>query len=68
MAAALALNKVVQLLVDRGANLDVKNKRDVTPLGMATATQGGGPLGIFALTLEERKPTAELLRKLGATQ
>jgi ankyrin repeat protein len=68
LAAALALNKVVQLLVDRGAKLDVKNKRDVTPLGMATSSQARGPLGIFALTLDERKPTADLLRRLGATQ
>jgi ankyrin len=68
MAAALALNKVVQLLVDRGAKLDMKNKRDVTPLGMATSSQARGPLGIFALTLDERKSTAELLRRLGATQ
>jgi uncharacterized protein len=68
MAASLALNKVVQLLVDHGAKLDVKNKRDITPLGMATASQGGGPLGFFALTVEERKSTADLLRQLGATQ
>jgi ankyrin repeat protein len=68
MAAALALNKVVQLLVDRGAKLEVKNKREVTPLGMATSSQARGPLGIFALTLEERKSTADLLRRLGATQ
>jgi len=68
MAAALALNKVVQLLVDRGAKLDVKNKRDVTPLGMAISSQASGPLGFFALTLDERQSTADLLRRLGATQ
>ena len=68
MASALALNSVVQLLVDRGAKLDVKNKRDVTPLGMATSSQARGPLGFFALTLDERKSTADLLRRLGATQ
>jgi ankyrin repeat protein len=68
LAAALALNKVVQLLVDRGAKLDIKNKRELTPLGMATSTQLRGPLGLFGLTLEERKPTADLLRQLGATQ
>ena len=68
MASALALNKVVQLLVDRGAKLDVKNKRDITPLGMATSSRAGGPLGFFALTLEERQSTADLLRRLGATQ
>jgi ankyrin repeat protein len=68
LAAGLALNKVVQLLVDRGARLDVKNKRELTPLGMATTNQLRGPLGVFGLTLEERKPTADLLRRLGATQ
>jgi hypothetical protein len=35
---------------------------------MATTNQMRGPLGVFALTLEERKPTADLLRRLGATQ
>ncbi len=65
-AAALALNKVVQLLVDRGAKLDIKNKRELTALGMATSTQPRGPLGLFGLSAEERKPTAELLRRLEA--
>jgi ankyrin repeat protein len=68
MAAGLALNTVVQLLVDRGAKIDVKNKREVTPLGMATTNQLRGPLGVFALTLDERKPTADLLRRLGAVE
>jgi ankyrin repeat protein len=69
LAAALALNKVVQLLVDRGARLDIKNKRELTPLGMATSAQLlRGPLGVFGLSADERKPTADLLRRLGATQ
>jgi hypothetical protein len=67
VAAALALNRVVQLLVDRGAKLDVKNKRDMTPLAIATAPLIRGLVGgAFQMTLEERKPTAELLRRLGA--
>ena len=67
VAAALALNRVVQLLVDRGARLDVKNKRDLTPLAIATAPVIRGLIGgAFQMTLEDRKPTAELLRKLGA--
>jgi ankyrin repeat protein len=68
LAAGLALNTVVQLLVDRGAAVDVKNKRGLTPLGMATSTQPRGPLGLFGLTAEERKPTADLLRRLGASE
>jgi uncharacterized protein len=65
LAASLALNKVVQLLVDRGAKLDIKNKRELTPLGMATSTQPRGPIGLFGPSVEERKPTADLLRRLG---
>jgi ankyrin repeat protein len=68
LAASLALNKVVQLLVDRGARLDVMNKRELTPLGMATSNQPRGPLGVFGLSADERKPTADLLRRLGATK
>ncbi len=67
LAASLALNKVVQLLVDRGAKLDIKNKRELTPLGMATSTQPRGPIGLFGPSVEERKPTADLLRRLGAS-
>jgi hypothetical protein len=37
-----------------------------TPLGIATSMQPRGPLGLFGLSAEERKPTAELLRRLGA--
>jgi ankyrin repeat protein len=68
LAAGLALNRVVQLLVDRGASLDVKNKRDLTPLGVATALQLRGQGGGAVATADERKPTAELLRRLGATE
>jgi ankyrin repeat protein len=68
LAAALGLKGIVQLLVDSGARLDVKNKRGLTPLGAATATQVRGQAGAFAPTVEERRPTAELLRRLGATE
>jgi ankyrin repeat protein len=67
VAAALALNRVVRLLVDRGARLDAKNKRDMTPLAIAAAPAIRGLVGgAFQMTLEDRKPTAELLRRLGA--
>jgi uncharacterized protein len=39
-AANLGFNSIVQLLADRGADLNVKNKRGLTPLGVLTA---GGP-------------------------
>jgi ankyrin repeat protein len=68
LAAALGLTGIVQLLVDSGARLDVRNKRGLTPLGAATATQVRGQAGAFAPTVEQRRPTAELLRRLGATE
>jgi ankyrin repeat protein len=68
LAAGLALNSVVQLLVDRGARLDVRNKRELTALGIASASPLRGQLGAFGTTVEERKPTADLLRRLGATE
>ncbi len=54
-AANKAFNRVLQLLADRGARLDVKNKRNQTPLQIAMTTEG-------------RKETAELLRRLGAKE
>ena len=41
-AANQGFNSIVQLLADRGAELSVKNKRGLTPLGALTA---GGPGG-----------------------
>lgn len=52
MAASRGLDGAVQLLVDGGARLEVKNKKGLTPLAGA---DGAG-----------RTTTAELLRKLGA--
>jgi uncharacterized protein len=49
-AASMGYDTVVKLLVERGASLNIKNKRGLTPLGVA------------------RKPTADLLRKLGAAE
>jgi ankyrin repeat protein len=54
-AASKGFNRVVQLLADRGAKLNVKNRRNQTPLGMA-------------ITSEALRSTAELLRQLGATE
>jgi ankyrin repeat protein len=56
-------NAVIRLLVDRGARLDVRNKRGQTPLGIALrrpqTTEEGGP---------SLAATADLLRSLGAVE
>jgi hypothetical protein len=56
-------NTVVQLLVDSGAKLDVKNKRGQTPLALTLVRPKGGVEG-----QPRFKSTADLLRKLGATE
>jgi ankyrin repeat protein len=61
-AAAKGFNRVIQFLVDKGARLDMKNKRAQTPLSLTmrgSRLEGDGP----AL-----QSTAELLRKLGAKE
>lgn len=61
------LYQVAEFLVERGARLDVKDKRGFTPLALATSTAlqfqtggGGEPIGDSYM--------AEVLRRLGATQ
>jgi hypothetical protein len=56
------------LLVEKGAKIDVPNKRGLTPLGVATTAQVRGAAGAFAPTLDERKSAAEMLRSLGGQQ
>lgn len=63
LAASRGYNTVVQLLAENGAKLDVKNKRGVTPLSVTLVTRKGDPGGQPRL-----KSTADLLRKLGATE
>jgi ankyrin repeat protein len=82
IAASQGHDSVVQLLADRGAQLSVKNKRGLTPLGVLTAA-GGGPrrrgAAITAAAIVDDDPaaeptprqtshpeTVELLKKLGA--
>jgi ankyrin len=63
-AAKLGYNSVVQFLAENGARLDVKNGRGETPLAMTLPY-----LNPFSdQVVEERKSTAELLRKLGAKE
>jgi ankyrin len=80
VAASLGYDTVVQYLVDRGARVDVKNNRGVSPLAAAifgstagrgraaTAPAGADLLG-FERPIELAHPTTvALLRKLGAAQ
>jgi ankyrin repeat protein len=67
LAAGRGADNIIPLLVEKGAAIDAKNKKGQTPLAM---TEGAGP---SAQNPNRRgrgaKPsTAELLRKLGATQ
>jgi len=66
IAAGIAANRVVQFLVEHGADLQAKNKSGQTPLGVANAAPTR--LSYFFVGADERKTTAELLRKLGATE
>ena len=68
-AASMGYDSVIQLLADKGANLNVKNKRGQTPLGTLTRARGGadgGGGGDQYGVPGVRQSTVALLRKLGA--
>jgi ankyrin repeat protein len=79
MAAALGHDTVVQLLAELGANLNVRNKRGITPLvaamfgstvgrGRSAAPAGADSLG-FERPIELAHPsTVALLKQLGAVE
>ncbi len=71
-ASAQGYDTVVQLLVDKGAALDAKNGRGLTPLSALTGGRRNRPAGAnaFVNTYSEgsHPSTAALLRKLGATE
>jgi ankyrin repeat protein len=75
IAASNGQDAVVQFLADRGAQLNMKNKRGQTPLTLAITAGGRRPAaaadaditGVPEATRTHRS-TAELLRQLGATQ
>jgi ankyrin len=83
-AATRGLNSVVQLLADKGAQLSVKNKRGLTPLGALMPTNAGvrrrGAAITAAAIADDDSPdepaarepnhpeTIALLKKLGATE
>jgi ankyrin repeat protein len=57
-AAAAGYDQVLQLLAAKGANLSLRNERDLTPLGVLLRRKPA----------DERQSTIELLKKLGATE
>jgi ankyrin repeat protein len=74
-AAGAGMTSVIQLLADRGAKLDVKNKQGQTPLALTMPRSGGGRGGgggggggnANPEAQARAKAAEELLRKLGAT-
>jgi ankyrin repeat protein len=63
-AAQKGLDQVVQFLVDRGAKLDIKDKKGHTPLDAAMGLMGNG--GFDGSRRDVHESTAALLRKLMA--
>lgn len=66
-AAARRLNSVIQFLADSGAKLEVKNKKEQTPLALVAPRPGTDGTGTSPADVAREK-TAELLRKLGARE
>ena len=64
-AARQRFDTVIQFLADSGANLNVRNKRNQTPLGVLLTEIPEAPPGTESLN---RQSTVDLLRKLGATE
>src|SRR5262249_48683740 len=67
LAAGMAANRLVELLVARGAGMGGKTRRGQTPLAVASSGRDAR-LSYFYAGAEERSATAALLRKLGATE
>ncbi len=68
-AAGAYITPLIQLLADKGAKLDIKNKLGQTPLALTQGPRGqrgGAPPN--PETQAKAKAAEELLRKLGATQ
>ena len=56
-AASMGYDRVLRLLAEKGANLNIKNTRGLTPLAIVTRRNSGGA-----------SPIAEFLRKSGAVE
>jgi ankyrin repeat protein len=63
-AAAAGQTSIVQLLVDRGAKLDARNKKGQSALQLAIGSDSSPD----AIAKSPRKTTIELLKKLGAPE
>jgi uncharacterized protein len=61
-AAHIRADALVQFLVERGADINVRNKRGETPLTIAERTISAGSIPAYG-----RSSTGDLLRQLGAT-
>ena len=79
VAAALGYDTVVRVLVDRGARVDLKNKRGITPLvaamfgsvagrGRAAAPAGADSVGFEPPIALAHPSTVALLKTLGAAE
>jgi ankyrin repeat protein len=67
-AAGLGYNSVVQFLVEHGASLGQKNRRGQTALGSIAGRKGDGVTATDRAGQTPGMSTADLLRKLGATE
>jgi ankyrin repeat protein len=68
-AASLGFDTVVQFLADNGADVNVKNKRGLTPLGALTSAGKGRRAADDGYTTQITNPTTvALLRKLGGVE
>src|SRR6185295_3823645 len=59
-AAQTKGNTIITFLADRGADLNLRNKRGQTPLMIADTVRAG------SATVNQKTPTGDLLRRLGA--
>jgi ankyrin repeat protein len=66
-AASAGMLTVIQLLADRGAKLDVKNRQGQTPLALTAPRGGRGGQVPNPENAAKAKAAEDLLRKLGAT-
>jgi ankyrin repeat protein len=67
-AAALGYDRVIQLLADRGAQVNTKNKRGQTPLAVLIAARGQTARVADSARQIARQSTVDLLHKLGAVE
>jgi len=67
-ATSLGYDRVIRLLVHKGAQVNVRNKRGKTPLALLTGGKGPVRGAVDSLPQLSHQSTVELLRSLGATE